>query len=273
MQHEPESTFKEGWQTNDWQADPNVFVRYMDSARPPQKDDLTGYARVFELLQVQEGDAVLDVGCGTGGALRATASLVGSGGRVVGVDVSETMIAVTRQRGTVGTVPVEYHVASALALPFAAHTFNRCFAYGVFEIIASPERVVAEMVRVLCPGGQLVIRAPDTMLLDGSNRALTRRIMDYIDDAECNGWGGRQLYGLVVEQGLTNIRVLSEFKIITNFPGFYDTWLGPCLARAQAAGIVSLDQARVWLEDLARRGREGRFFVASTLFWGVVHKP
>src|ERR1700674_1371399 len=76
---------------------PQSFVRYLDGFSAIQMAQAYK-GRVSQLLQVGEGDAVLDVGCGTGDDARALALLVGSHGRVLGIDTSEAMIATARER-------------------------------------------------------------------------------------------------------------------------------------------------------------------------------
>jgi ubiquinone/menaquinone biosynthesis C-methylase UbiE len=146
-------SFKTGWLTIDQSSDPDYFVRLMDMMRGGNDDDPVQYRTVFDLLDVQDGEHVLDVGCGTGGAVRALAPHVGSAGRVVGVDLSATMIAEATKRANGSELPVEFHIANAHRLPFADNAFDRSYALRVFEIIDMPRDVLAEMVRVTRSGG------------------------------------------------------------------------------------------------------------------------
>jgi cyclopropane fatty-acyl-phospholipid synthase-like methyltransferase len=86
-----------GFRAVDHTTDPDFFVRYLDTAGT-QEQIQTFKRRTFELLEVKAGYHLLDVGCGTGDDVRALAPLVGSTGRVVGVDHSGTMIAEARKR-------------------------------------------------------------------------------------------------------------------------------------------------------------------------------
>src|SRR5690348_14807223 len=82
---------------------------------------------MFALLQVQPGNAVLDVGCGVGQDVLTLAQLVGPTGRAVGVDNSTTMIEQAHAAAAVepSNLPVEFLVADAHTLPFADATFER----------------------------------------------------------------------------------------------------------------------------------------------------
>jgi ubiquinone/menaquinone biosynthesis C-methylase UbiE len=77
--------------------DPAGFVRVLDTLTA--LDFVRAYKRrTFALLDVQPGTSVLDLGCGTGDDVQELARLVGPGGRAVGIDRSETVIAQARER-------------------------------------------------------------------------------------------------------------------------------------------------------------------------------
>ncbi|HEX8118516.1 MAG TPA: methyltransferase domain-containing protein, partial [Pyrinomonadaceae bacterium] len=147
--------FKEGWMSVDGDADPRRYVRLMDMARGGRDGDPAQYRGVFDTLAVVEGERVLDVGCGTGGAVRALAATVGGVGRVVGLDVSRTMVEEARARAAGSPAPVEFRAADAHALPFPDASFDAAYSLRVFEIIGEPRRALSEMARVLRPGGRL----------------------------------------------------------------------------------------------------------------------
>ncbi|MET0621956.1 MAG: hypothetical protein ABW250_03150, partial [Pyrinomonadaceae bacterium] len=66
--------FKSGWMSVDSGEDPYHYVRLMDMIRGGREDDPAQYRAVFDALGVAHGERVLDVGCGTGGAVRALAT-------------------------------------------------------------------------------------------------------------------------------------------------------------------------------------------------------
>ena len=110
-------------------------------------------------LAVQPGEHVIEVGFGTGHALEALAAAVGPGGRVFGVDVSDGMIDLARER--LARARIEPRVRLALAdvrcLPCPDATFDAAFMSFTLELIAPSEigAVLAELSRVLAPGGRL----------------------------------------------------------------------------------------------------------------------
>jgi len=267
--------FKSGWMSVDGNADPYYYVRLMDMIRGGREDDPAQYRAVFDSLGLGEGGRVLDVGCGTGGGVRALAARFPGVGLVVGIDKSETMVAEARARTDVDAERVEFRVADAHELPFSDASFDATFSLRVFEIVGEPRRVLAEMARVLRPGGRLVVNGPDVdaWTIDASDREVTRKILHHACDFETNGWVGRQLPAWCKEVGLTDIQVEPVGLCLTEFQPIYDLCLRAFAARAAAAGVVTGEEVETWVEDLKERDRRGQFFSSQMLFRVSARKP
>jgi len=113
---------------------------------------------------------VLDVGTGTGRLPRALLFQPGFRGRVVGLDLSRRMLAEAAQRLNpyVGRVTLIWQDASML--PFLDDIFDAVTCLEVLEFTPDPRRVLRELVRVLRPGGVLLVSnrvGPDALLLPG----------------------------------------------------------------------------------------------------------
>lgn len=109
-------------------------------------------ATIFRLLALQPGERLLDIGAGAG---RYAAAAVRYGVDVVGVDASEAMVDVARQR-TAG-LPVQFMHADAARLPFPTASFDVALAVTMLCFVADPFAVLCEAARVLRPGGRLVL--------------------------------------------------------------------------------------------------------------------
>jgi SAM-dependent methyltransferase len=111
-------------------------------------------AAVLDLAGPLAGRDVLDVGCGDGAYALAAAR---AGASVVAVDRSPADVEAARRNAAHAGVPLELHVADALALPFPGDRFDVVLAVTVLCFVADPAMAVSEMARVLRPGGVLVI--------------------------------------------------------------------------------------------------------------------
>lgn len=99
------------------------------------------------------GQAVLDVACGTGALTLAAAEFVGPQGRVAGLDVNPEMLAVARRK----SADIDWRVGAAERLPFADASFDAVVSQFGLMFFHDRPRALAEMRRVLKPGGRLAV--------------------------------------------------------------------------------------------------------------------
>ncbi len=122
---------------------------------------LVHFTRTSEaLLDVAEvrGRRVLDVGCGTG--IASLLALDRGAAQVVGGDLAEGMLTVGRAKAAArGGDPerIEFRQLDAEALPFPDGSFDVVISGLMLEFATDPQRAVAEMARVLAPGGRLAV--------------------------------------------------------------------------------------------------------------------
>jgi SAM-dependent methyltransferase len=119
----------------------DLFVPALVGAWAPVIADAAG---------IGPGERVLDVACGTGVAAREAARRTG-GGFVAGVDPNAGMLAVAREHGG----PIDYRQASAERLPFADASFDAVLCQFGLMFFADRPAAIAEMRRVVRPGGRL----------------------------------------------------------------------------------------------------------------------
>jgi ubiquinone/menaquinone biosynthesis C-methylase UbiE len=208
-----------------------------------------------DLLHPSPGRQLLDVGCGNGDDVRALAARVAPAGRVIGIDHSRTMIHKAREAG----VPpgAEFHLADAHELPFADASVDAARVERTLQHVADPVRVLAEMVRVVRPGGVLVASEPDwgTLAIDAAGTETTRAVLRALcDDHIQNGWIGRQLTGHFTRLGLEAIEVHPATLVLRSFPVAVDI-----------LGLADAAEPR-WLDDLRERHSRGAFFASMTGF-------
>jgi len=113
----------------------------------------------LELLAVQEGEAVLEIGFGTGHALVELARCVGKNGKVSGIDITPQMVEISRKRlekeGLIDRV--EVYEEDAKNMPFEDNLFDAVYMASSLELFDTPDipKVLEEVKRVLKPSGRL----------------------------------------------------------------------------------------------------------------------
>jgi demethylmenaquinone methyltransferase/2-methoxy-6-polyprenyl-1,4-benzoquinol methylase/phosphoethanolamine N-methyltransferase len=114
---------------------------------------------MVDLLPLHDGDAVLDVGCGTGDLAIEVVKRVGSLGKVVGIDGSEEMITRARQKAHRRHLPLEFRVEEIERLALPDHSFDVVVSSLLFHALAVNLKLtaLARIARVLKEGGHLMI--------------------------------------------------------------------------------------------------------------------
>jgi ubiquinone/menaquinone biosynthesis C-methylase UbiE len=110
--------------------------------------------RILDLVLPGAALDALDVGCGTG---FLALELAVRGHRVTGVDFAPAMIAEARRKAAEGRVAIRFEEADAERLPFAARHFDLVISRHVLWTLPHPEVAIDEWIRILRPGGRLVI--------------------------------------------------------------------------------------------------------------------
>lgn len=110
---------------------------------------------LFDILEIEDGDDVLDLGCGTGHLSRMIREK--TQGKAVGVDPSPGMIDKARERFS--GLGINFHLSSAEALNYLAE-FDKIFCNSAFQWFAHPEKVLVACHAALKSCGKMAIQAP-----------------------------------------------------------------------------------------------------------------
>ena len=112
----------------------------------------------IEWLNIPNGGVALDVGAGPGSITTSLAHAAGPDGLALGIDISEPMLA-RAVRAAAGP-QVGFLRADAQKLPFRDETFDAAISVAVLQLVPDPAAALAEIARVLKPGGRLAVMVP-----------------------------------------------------------------------------------------------------------------
>ena len=224
-----------------------------------------GYKQeLLELLDVQPGQTVLDVGCGPGTDLPALAESAGVSGTVIGVDRDPAMLAEARRR-TSGLSSVQIREADAHALPVEPGTVDRAKIDRVLMHVSEPTSVLAQLHLATRPGARIGLAEPDwdTLVVDAEDLDTSRAFTRYTtSEAVRHATIGRRLArdaeqaGFVVETVRATTPVFLDFQDADRTLG-----LGRNMQRAIQDGHIDGARGRRWFTSLS----EGPFFASFTL--------
>lgn len=209
----------------------------------PWADDLLTRA------QLQRGERVLDVACGTGIVARLAAAHVGPSGHVMGVDLNPGRLEVARARTPTSGATVAWREGDATALPCADATFDVvCCQQGVQFV---PDKAVAlrEMHRVLVPGGRLALSVWRSLPYNPYVRLLADALERHIGPeaaagmrAPCGFGDAEALRTLLTETGLQHVHI-SIVVLTVRHPSLATFIPGQLASTPLASAVAALDAA------------------------------
>jgi ubiquinone/menaquinone biosynthesis C-methylase UbiE len=134
-----------------WNESARAYLTLQKNFAPYQRD-------LVERARVRSGERVLDMGTGPGEPALTIAGKVGAKGKVVGVDLSEKMIALALRAAVArGVANAEFRVMDCGALKIRAGSFDVAVSSFGFQIFTDPERAAREAFRVLRPRGRIAL--------------------------------------------------------------------------------------------------------------------
>ena len=238
-------------------------------------DVIAQRAFTLELLALLPGEIVLDVGCGPGFLCEDMARAVGPTGRVLGIDVSEDLLTFASHRNECAWL--RYIKGDGAALPLNDNSFEVVVSTQVMEYLADPDRALAEMFRVLKPGGRALIMATDWDRIawysaDQNRMARVRKAWEehcahphlprtLVRQARAAGLQLTQLTDYVITNTRLDASTYSHalVDLMTDF--------------LRRRGTISAVELEGWANELHDLSSRGRYFFSTTRSLCLLRKP
>ena len=255
-------TDSQDWGTSFWTASVSAMSVY-DEVMVPRLFDPWAEL-LLDQLKLQRGQSVLDVACGPGTVTRKAALRVGPSGRVTGCDFSPAMLELARSKTVDAGAPIEYLECSADALDVPDDSYDVATCQQGLQFFPDRPAALAEMRRVLRPGGTLgvavwcaIVECPPFAALKSALGQVLGT--DAADAYEAGPWGfgdGAALARRVSDSGFTDVD-MRKYELPLVFEGGFGQLLLTLRAASVATTIAQLPDAdlaalAVAVEDAAR---------------------
>ncbi len=230
-------------------------------------DILESFKLQLKWMDIQEGNRVLDIGCGIGVQAVEMAKQVGATGKVTGTDLSAVMVEIAKNSFGDSGLPLEFLVADALHQPFPDETFDSVRTERVLMYIKDTDAAFTEFKRLLKPKGRLVIFDVDwdALVIAHANKPLTRKIVRYVSDSFPNGRIGGDLFHYFKKYDFKNIKV----KPVSYTGPFFGLTKRVCEGVLQTGisnNVFTQSEVSDWWEALENDSKAGKFFASYAGF-------
>ncbi|WP_424361132.1 methyltransferase domain-containing protein [Methylocystis parvus] len=229
--------------------------------------------RSWTSLGLAPGKTYLDVACGVGFDVMRMAS-AHPNAAFIGVDRSRAFLDLAGARAA-GLGNASFLEGDADRLPFPDDAFDGARIDRSLQHIAAPAAAVAEMARVVRPGGRVVATEPDwgTFVLYNGDGATNCKVADKWLESIAHPFIGRELGTLFERAGIADIGCRAH---VLAFSRFEEAEVVFDLTRLQencvAAGLFSVETGREWRAAAERASQTGVFLACLTIVerWGTV---
>ena len=204
----------------------------------PDADLGLGCGVPTEFAQIREGNTVIDLGSGAGNDAFVARAIVGEKGKVIGIDMTEAMIAKARvNNDKLGFNNVEFRQGDIEDMPVASNRADVVISNCVLNLVPDKRQAFTEIFRVLRPGGHFCV---SDIVLNGDLPDTIRTAAEMYAGCVSGAMQKNEYLALISEAGFANITMQKE-REITLPDDILAQYLGPEeIAAFRASGMAIL---------------------------------
>jgi ubiquinone/menaquinone biosynthesis C-methylase UbiE len=231
---------------------------------------------VLDLAQIRPGEAILEVGGGSGVVLREIARRTAGGNPIIDVDINPYLLreaAILAQRAGLAE-RMSFREGSAEAIPLAAESVDVALSFTVMEE-GDADRMLAELVQVTRPGGRVAAIVRSCDMPPWANLPISAALRAKVDipgsvgaGVAANGCADASLYRRFHAAGLTELKCFPQLVAIT--PAEISRFT---LSQQQILANLTAEESSEWHSAAAQAEAKGTFFIATGYHCAVGIKP
>ena len=232
-------------QIEQWQIEgnaPDAYERYLVPAF------FKAWAEeLVHRADINRGERILDVACGTGIVARTAALHTGNGSTITGIDLNEQMLSVARIVSSNLDVKIKWQQGDAAALPYADKSFDIVFCQQAMQFFPDPPAVLHEMYRVLVPGGRLALNVLRPLEHNPVYQPLSKALERHAGEeagammrSPFPSWSIEQLRDLITDAKFEKVHITSVIKQV-QFPSAEEFLRREASSSPLAGPIAGLD--------------------------------
>jgi arsenite methyltransferase len=226
---------------------------------------------VLESLALRPGERVLDVGSGPGFLAAEMAAAVGESGAVCGIDISDDMLALAKSRvAAPDAAAMEFRPGSATEIPYPDGSFDVAVSTQVLEYVPDIPGALAELRRVLRPGGRVLLLDTDwdSIVWHSGDPERMRRVLAAFDEHLADPYLPRTLWASLRAAGFA---VTATTTVPMLNVGYAEATFSAGILRlvadfVTARGTVPAAEVEAWAADLRGLGPDYFFSLNRYLF-------
>jgi len=229
-------------------------------------------------LGLQAGERALDVGAGPGFLVAEMAEQVGPNGHVTGLDISDSMVALAQRRCAKEPIKSRTTIlkGDATALPFPDASFDVGVSTQVYEYVPDVAQALAELHRVLRPGGRALILDTDwdSVVWHSRDRARMQRILAAWNERFADPYLPRTLASRLHDAGF---ELRSRDVLVLFNPEYDPATYSVSNGRIMADFVIGRQgitptEVEAWTRELEQLSREGDYFFSLNRYLFLADK-